>query len=427
MEFGVQFFPDVGPEDKAPNAYFRDCLELVELADPLGYSHIRIVEHYFGPYGGYSPNPVVFLAAASQRTRRARLVTGAIIPAFNHPLKVAAEIAMLDGICDGRLDVGFARAFIPAEFAHFGVPIDESVERYREAIEQIDLLLRTEDVTHHGTFHSFEHVTSLPRPTQQPRPKFIIAATVTPESFEFAGRNGYGLMVNPLSAPRLRELGALYRKAYGEAGHPGNGEIMLAFHMFVDEDGDRARRIAKPHIEGYFRSLAEASAGWGGGTTSSAYKGYDKKFEAIRAHVRVAGGIRRRLDRDTGRGARCDRTPRRRGGRLRGGLAPGQLPSLAVRGSAAFGRTLRSRSAAGFPTRAGQSLDFRYSGASSSCSKPEPRSTLAHASKFGSTAISFAVCSGSGFTCCTTTPALRSGRLRQSPAFHGWRTPSMSE
>jgi len=285
MEFGVQFFPDVRPEEKPAAQYFRESLDLVALAEPLGYTHIRTVEHYFHHYGGYSPNPIVFLAAASQRTQHARLVTGAVIPAFNHPLKLAAEIAMLDGICDGRLDVGFARAFIPLEFERFGVPLDDSVERYREGIEQIDLLLTREDVTHYGQFHAFEHVTSLPRPTQKPRPKFFIAATVTPESFEFAGRNGYSLMVNPISASRLRELTDLYRETYRAAGHPGNGEVMLAFHMFVDRDGARARTIAKPHIEAYFRSLADASAGWGGGTTSTAYRGYDKKFEQIRAQT----------------------------------------------------------------------------------------------------------------------------------------------
>ncbi|MBV8458479.1 MAG: LLM class flavin-dependent oxidoreductase, partial [Acetobacteraceae bacterium] len=72
-------------------------------------------------YGGYSPNPIVFLAAAAQRTRRARLVTGAVLPAFNNPLKLAGELAMLDALCDGRLDIGFARAFLPHEFARFGV------------------------------------------------------------------------------------------------------------------------------------------------------------------------------------------------------------------------------------------------------------------------------------------------------------------
>lgn len=98
---------------------------------------MRTVEHYFHPYGGYTPNPIVFLAAASQRTRRARLVTGAVLPAFNHPLKVAGEAGMLDAISGGRLDLGLARAFLPHEFARFGVSLDESRSRYQEGVEQI--------------------------------------------------------------------------------------------------------------------------------------------------------------------------------------------------------------------------------------------------------------------------------------------------
>ncbi len=285
MEFGIQFFPDVRPEDKSPAAYFRDCLELVKLSEPLGYSHIRIVEHYFHYYGGYSPNPIVFLAAAAQHTTHSRLVTGAVIPAFNNPLKLAAEIAMLDGISDGRVDVGFARAFLPHEFRVFGISPDESVARYREGIEQIDLLLREESATHHGQFHSFDDVTSLPRPTQQPRPKFYIAATFTRESFEFAGTMGYSLMAIPMASDRLRELLGAYRDAWRAAGHPGNGEVMLAFHMFVDEDGERARRIAKPNIEGYFASLLSAAREWTQGTTSTDYKGYDKKYEQLAAQT----------------------------------------------------------------------------------------------------------------------------------------------
>ena len=150
MKFGVQFFPDVSPEQKSASDYFRDCLEVSELADHLGYSHIRTVEHHFHPYGGYSPNPIVFLSAASQRTHRARLVTGAVLPVFNNPLRLAGEIGMLDAISGGRLDVGFARAFLPHEFRRFGVSPNESVARFREGIEQIDLLLRHENVDHDG-------------------------------------------------------------------------------------------------------------------------------------------------------------------------------------------------------------------------------------------------------------------------------------
>ena len=121
MQFGVQFFPDVKPEEKSAADYFRDSLAIAEAADRIGYTHVRIVEHYFHYYGGYSPNPIVFLAAAAMRTTNARLVTGAVLPIFNNPLKLAGEIAMLDGISGGRLDVGFARAFLPHEFRRFGI------------------------------------------------------------------------------------------------------------------------------------------------------------------------------------------------------------------------------------------------------------------------------------------------------------------
>src|SRR5436309_14975157 len=234
MQFGVQFFPDVRPEEKSAEAYFTEALDLAEEADRLGYTHIRIVEHYFHHYGGYSPNPMVFLAAAAQRTRRARLVTGAVLPAFNHPLKLAGEIGMLDAISGGRLDVGFARAFLPHEFRRFGRSADESVARFREGIEQVELLLTRENVTHRGRFHTIENTTSLPRPTQKPHPKFYVAALNTPDSFAFAGRMGYSVMAIPLGGGAMRGMIGAYREACKEAGHPGQGEVTLPCDMLCD-------------------------------------------------------------------------------------------------------------------------------------------------------------------------------------------------
>ena len=121
-------------------------------------------EHYFLPYGGYSPNPVVFLAAAAQVTRHARLITGAVLPAFNHPLKIAGELAMLDALCDGRLDCGFTPERYLHKYHHFGVKLDESRARFDEGVAQVRLLLEQENVTSEGRFHSFRNITSLPRP-----------------------------------------------------------------------------------------------------------------------------------------------------------------------------------------------------------------------------------------------------------------------
>src|ERR1700726_189107 len=212
MQVGIQFFPDIGPEVKSARDYWQEALSLVTLCDRYGYSHVRTVEHYFHPYGGYSPNPVVFLAAAAQMTKRARLVTGAVLPAFNNPLKLAGEIAMLDAISGGRLDVGFARAFLPHEFRRFGRSPEESVARFREGIEQVELLLSRENVSHRGRFHTIENTTSLPRPTQQPRPKFYVAALNTPESFEFAGHMGYSVMAIAFVAEKMRPLLPAYRR-----------------------------------------------------------------------------------------------------------------------------------------------------------------------------------------------------------------------
>ena len=276
IEFGVQFFPDVGPEEKSAEQYWAEALDLVALCDGLGYGHVRTVEHYFHPYGGYSPNPVVFLAAAAMRTAKARLVTGAVLPAFNSPLKLAGELGMLDAISHGRLEAGFARAFLPHEFAQFRISLDESRARFDEGVEQVRLLLENEKVSHQGRFHSFRDCTSLPRPTQLPRPPFWIAALATPESFERAGRAGHGVMAIPMAGQQMAELIALYRKGWKAGGHAGTGRVMLAFHMFCDRDPARAAEIARAPLERYLKSLVEAAGHWLRGAASADYPGYDK-------------------------------------------------------------------------------------------------------------------------------------------------------
>ncbi len=285
MRVGIQFFPDIGPEEKSAQDYWAEALRLVSLCDRYGYTHVRTVEHYFTPYGGYSPNPMLFLAAAAQVTRRARMVTGAVLPAFNHPLKLAGEIAMLDALCDGRLDVGFARAFLPQEFARFGVALDESRARFEEGVEQVRQLLEQTDVTCAGRFHSFRNVTSLPRPTQMPRPPFYVAAMASRDSFARAGAAGYNVMAIPMAGTAMAELIAAYREAWVQAGHPGNGTVMLAFHMLCHRDQAEAERLARGPLERYLKSLVTAASDWTSGATSADYPGYDKLIAGLAAET----------------------------------------------------------------------------------------------------------------------------------------------
>lgn len=279
IDFGLHFFPDFTPAEKSAEACYRDFLAQVDLVDELGYKFVRIVEHYFEPYGGYSPNPLVFLAAASQRTKTARLIPGALLPVFNNPLKMAGEIAMVDAISGGRAEAAFARAFLPHEFARFRVSMDESRARFNEGVEAVRRLLENEVASFSGKFVSFENITSLPRPTQRPRPPIWIAVLATPESFEEAGRNGYYIMANPIAAEQLARMITLYRDAWRAAGHAGKGRIMISFRTLVMPDGDRARAVAKAPTLAHNHALVTAAKvveGWGTGKAAKDYPNYEK-------------------------------------------------------------------------------------------------------------------------------------------------------
>ncbi len=283
MEFGLQFFPCVSEAQVPAQQWFDDSLRLCEEGEPLGYSHARIVEHYFNRYGGYSPNPLIFLACVAQRTTTMRLITGAVLPVFNNPLKLAGEIGMVDALSHGRLDIGFARAFLPHEFSRFGISLDESRERFDEGFEVVRRLLEDDIVEFHGKFTTFPPTTSLPRPTQKPRPPFWIAALATESSFENAGRLGHSVMAIPLATSQMRRLIEIYRDAWRAAGHPGDGRVMLAFHMFCHEDQREAVRIARTPLTEYLKSLVDAASDWTTGSTSADYPGYDKIIEKLRS------------------------------------------------------------------------------------------------------------------------------------------------
>jgi alkanesulfonate monooxygenase SsuD/methylene tetrahydromethanopterin reductase-like flavin-dependent oxidoreductase (luciferase family) len=142
-------------------------------------------------------------------------------------------------------------------------------------MEQVRLLLERENVSSEGRFHRFGATTSLPRPTQKPRPPFWVAATVTPQSFIEAAKGGHSIMSIPLAAKHMKELIDLYRTAWREAGHPGRGRVMLAFHMFCDEKRETAWAIARDPMNRYLRSIVAAASDWST-QTSKDYAGYDK-------------------------------------------------------------------------------------------------------------------------------------------------------
>jgi natural product biosynthesis luciferase-like monooxygenase protein len=283
MRFGLNFFPSFRPRDLTTAAYFDQVLRMCERADRLGYHSVKAVEHYLHDYGGQTPNPIVLLSAIAARTRRLRPITGAVIPAFNHPVKLAGELAMLDNISGGRLDVGFGRAFIPKEFEMFGVGMEESRARFEEGVAVIKRLWTEERVTHEGRFHRFHDVHSTPRPLQKPHPPIWVAAVMSEASFVAAGRDGHHMMIVPYAGTveRARDLVRVYRRAWREAGHPPGGEqIQVSLHCYLAESHREAIDGFRRPLERYVEVFSEALGSWAG-RESAQYANYEKMVQGI--------------------------------------------------------------------------------------------------------------------------------------------------
>ena len=285
MKFGLNFFPSFRPGDGTTAAYYAQCLGLAARADELGYSSVKTVEHSFYDYGGHSPNPCVFLSAVAARTRRIRLVTGAVIPAFHHPAHLGGDLAMLDNMSGGRLDAGFGRAFLPKEFEVYGVPMSQSRERLEESISMLRRLWTEERVSHEGKFWQLRDVRLMPRVVQKPHPPIWIAAISTEESFVYAAKNGFNLMIVPYAGKpgQLQELVKLYRRVWAESGHrPGAEQVQVAQFCYVAENREAANVGFERICRRYLEVFADAVVSWKG-RSESEYPGYDKMVASILA------------------------------------------------------------------------------------------------------------------------------------------------
>jgi alkanesulfonate monooxygenase SsuD/methylene tetrahydromethanopterin reductase-like flavin-dependent oxidoreductase (luciferase family) len=121
---------------REPSQLYRERLDLVADAEACGFDIYHVAEHHGTPLG-LAPSPSVFLAAAAVRTSRIRLCPLVYVLPFYHPVRLAEEIAMLDQLSEGRLDVGIGRGSSPYEALLFGVEADDAQRRYDEVFNAV--------------------------------------------------------------------------------------------------------------------------------------------------------------------------------------------------------------------------------------------------------------------------------------------------
>jgi alkanesulfonate monooxygenase SsuD/methylene tetrahydromethanopterin reductase-like flavin-dependent oxidoreductase (luciferase family) len=158
----------------------QDALAQVEYADQLGIEYVWEVEHHFLEEYSHSSAPEVFLAAASQRTKDIRLGHGIIqtAPGYNHPVRTAERVAMLDLVSGGRVDFGSGESSSEAELGGFGIEYTEKREQWREGLE-VALRCMTEAPFggHAGKYCTIPPRNVVPKPVQKPHPPLWVACT----------------------------------------------------------------------------------------------------------------------------------------------------------------------------------------------------------------------------------------------------------
>ena len=129
------------------SAFICETMEQIELADRLGFDSVWTVEHHFLNEFSYCSAPEVFLACVAQRTKRIRVGHGVVVLPFNHPVRVAERIAMLDIVSNGRVEFGTGRATTMDEILGFGMRPEETRPRWAEAVEMIPRMWREDPFT----------------------------------------------------------------------------------------------------------------------------------------------------------------------------------------------------------------------------------------------------------------------------------------
>ena len=237
---------------------YNRYLDELELGDQLGFDGICVNEHHQNAYG-LMPSPNIMAACLARRTSHAKLVVlGNVLTLYDHPLRVAEEIAMLDVITGGRVVSGQVVG-TGNEFFSYNVNPTYARERYHEAHELIVKAWTTPGpFPWEGEHYRFRYVNVWPRPIQQPHPPIWIPGSGSRETVEWVAKKRFTYMVLPTLAPyALRARTAqLFREACEAEGYTArHDQIGWGIGIYVAETDAQAVAEYEPHFWYYAKNL----------------------------------------------------------------------------------------------------------------------------------------------------------------------------
>lgn len=230
---------DIVPGSAA--AAFEAGMRRWQLVEALDFEGIFFSEHHFGL--SYSPSPNLLIATVAQRTRRIRLGTMGVVLPFYQPWRVLEEIAMLDHLTGGRLEIGCASG-VPQELIQVGLTPEDARERFNEALEILDAGLTEPVISHHGKHWQFENLKILPRPLQQPAPPKWTPVVSEVSARKSAGR-GSKICTAFQSVETVTAIFDAYRdEAYRLGAPAGPEQLAIRRNISVADTESEARELS---------------------------------------------------------------------------------------------------------------------------------------------------------------------------------------
>ena len=276
MKFGLFGGARLGPNNPLGDSYnYRDFVAYVTDAEELGYESIFLVEHHFTGAGQLSAslNLLSYLAAC---TTRIRLGTAVVVLPWHNPVLLAEQVATLDVLSGGRVDLGVGRGYRKVEFEQFCIPMEEAQERYTECLELMLKAWTTQGrFSHHGKRWHFKDIVVEPAPRQQPHPPIWMAAG-TPGGIAWVSSQNYGMLIDQLATmDQVEERVRLYCEGLAAKGFPrdaGRVGVTRALNIVTTEE-ERSKALERRRET--FKSIGDIARRAGDGPTS-----YDEMIAA---------------------------------------------------------------------------------------------------------------------------------------------------
>ena len=244
MNFGT-FLLMQSPSARSSQEIYGRAIELAGAAETLGFRSVWLAEHHFSTYG-YLARPAQLATYIAAKTTRLRVGTAVIVVPLHHPLVVAEEIATLDLLAGGRVDIGLGRGYQHYEFERFGLELESGRARWEESVDIILKALEGKPFSYDGKIFKIPETTVFPQPLQQPRPPIWITAQ-SPDSVEGAVRRGFNVLTGGFGVPleRMGEFRRLFDRTVAEVKPPSPLQVGVQRAVYVTDSDADARAAAE--------------------------------------------------------------------------------------------------------------------------------------------------------------------------------------